>query len=223
MILAGGPARETDSELFRLHQDGMLTNLKDHRHTLDYRVVPDDDGPRWHLDKIERVGLKRQRLMDLAEPGGEYSALWMVDTDVICGPGVLDRMLAVDADVVFGVFWTHSTWGGYARNWPQVWNTHPYGVSDGLMAALEAGGKTEVYGGGACTLIRGRGFESRYYPIMESLRNAGGMWCGEDRTYCLGLEARGVKMVAVTGLPIVHLHGDQPVEAREAAREFCGL
>ncbi len=42
----------------------------------------------------------------------KYDALLMVDTDVILGPGVLRRMWEVDADVVYGVYYTRSDWGG---------------------------------------------------------------------------------------------------------------
>jgi hypothetical protein len=41
------------------------------------------------------------------------------------------------------------------------------------------------------------------------------MWGGEDRTFCLGLETRGIKQIAVTGLPILHL--DTPEKQTPAA------
>ena len=226
-ILAGGPARETESEVFRLHLEGLEAQRDV---TIRHVDVPDPGGPRWNHEKIERVAKVRQRyFMGAARPSpailAKFSALFMVDTDVICGPGVLERMLAVDADVVFGVFWTKSSWGGPWGDWPQVWDVNPYGFrpETGKLLLEPGVNEIEVFGGGACTLIRGRGFESRYWPLLDSLSGAPGMWAGEDRSYCLGLEARGIRMVAVTGLPIVHLHTDHSPEALDRARTEVGL
>lgn len=228
VILAGGPARETESAVFQLHREGLEAQGGV---VIRHEVVPDPGGARWNPAKIERVAKARQMFMDPSQPFYDafadvpFSGLFMVDTDVICGPGVLDRMLAVDADVVFGVFWTKGTWGGPYGDWPQVWDVNPYGFSSecGKLLLEDGVNEIEVFGGGACTLIRGRGFESRYWPLLPSLERAGGMWAGEDRSYCLGLEARGIRMVAVTGLPIVHLHADKSPEAIEAARAEVGL
>src|SRR5690606_8665855 len=127
-----------------------------------------------------------------------WDALLFVDTDVILGPGVLERMWAVDADVAYGVFWTEADWGQPEHGpAPQVWMHHPYGFDRETWRALKAPGVNEVpvNGGGACTLIRGRGFESRYWPLLEGIRYAGGMMAGEDRSYCIGLECRGIRQV----------------------------
>lgn len=156
-----------------------------------------------------------------------FDALFLVDSDVILGPGVLERMWAVDADVVYGAYWTHSDWGGSMAPWPQVWDVNPYGWTQETADALRTEGINEVpvLGGGACTLIRGRGFESRYWPLLDSLKRLPSMWAGEDRSYCLGLECRGIKQVAVTGLPIKHCYtiADQTKPALERIRKEVGL
>ena len=210
--------------MFRLHCEGLRAqglSSMDVQHVLVPDPLPDHD---WRVDKIERVGKVRQRFMHDVAPAG----LFMVDTDVICGPGVLDRMAAVDADVVYGVFWTK--WGGPPQ--PQVWDVNPYGFTPELTRVINRSqqfpdevSEAVVYGGGACTLIRGRGFESRYWPLMKSLPKDGSMWVGEDRTFCLGLEARGIRQVAVFGLPIEHLYTEdmQTPEALERVREKVGL
>lgn len=238
-ILAGGPARETESELFYLHRDGLLRQRQPGQTlVVRHELEPDPGGPKWHPDKIARVAIKRQRMMDLAM--GDYDCLFMVDTDVVCGPGVLQRMMEVDADVVYGVFW--SRWEGFSTPMPQIWDVNPYGHTEGLRDGIVAhanllesrfgfemdGGKVqelEVLGGGACTLIRRKGFESRYFPLLQSLRDSGGMWPGEDRTFCLDLEVSQVKQVAVFGLPIVHLDTSQKQssEALMEARQMVGL
>ena len=229
-VLAGGPTRETESDLFRLHREGLEAQRagRFQVHITHEKVEPpDEDGPRWTGDKIDKVALARQNFMDEARPFWRYDALFMVDSDVIIGPGVLKRMWQVDAPVVYGVFWTQ--WPGFDAELPQVWDTHPYGYyTDLLKDLVESRDEIRehpVFGGGACTLIRGRGFDSHYHPLMEGLRLADGMLKGEDRTYCLGLEARRVPQVAVTGLPIRHLYieSQQTPAALEEARTFTGL
>lgn len=244
-ILAGGPARETTSPLYALHRHGLeiqsgfghVVTERQFEVEVRHEIVPDIGGPRWHHEKIERVAKVRQGFLDSrfitdrmmsSVIGPMHDALLMVDTDVILGPGVLERMWAVDADVVFGCFWTEADWGqpeGPVA--PNVWRAHPYNFDRPTWDALKAPGinEVEVYGGGACTLIRGRGFESRYWPLLEGIRYCGGMWAGEDRTFNIGLEARGIRQVAVTGLPIYHAHHahQQTPEGLEIARQEVGL
>jgi len=245
-VLAGGPAREDESLVFALHRQG-LEAQEGFDVEVRHAIVPDTGGERWDGGKVERVARVRQDFLRLADPGvlgddglrrkvstfgdqiarnemgGGFDGLWLVDSDVICGPDVLRAMWAVDAPVVYGVFWT--VWPGYDAALPQAWDVNPYGFTEGCMDALVTGGEVPVYGGGACTLIRGRGFESRYYPLLGSLAYSGGMWGGEDRSYCLGLETRGIKQVAFSGLPIVHLYSDdqQTPDAVDAARQAVGL
>lgn len=229
-VLAGGPTRETEGDLFRLHREGLEAQRAGRYqvHITHEKVKPPDgDGPRWTVDKIDKVAVARQNFMDEARPFWRYDALFMVDSDVIIGPGVLKRMWQVDAPVVYGVFWTQ--WPGYSAELPQVWDTHPYGFYTDLLKDMlihrDEIAEYPVFGGGACTLIRGSGFDSHYHPLMDGLRAADGMWSGEDRTFCLGLEARLHSQVAITGLPIRHLYTEsqQTPAALEEARTFTGL
>jgi hypothetical protein len=256
-ILAGGPARETSSLTYQLHRESLERQAGDgFAIDVRHEVVKDTGGARWQHGKIERVAVSREIFMDIGascpcgsskwyadsqrlqqwKPGAvcrvcesprRHDALFMVDSDVILGPGVLKRMWEVDADVVYGVYLTYSDWGGSMHHWPQVWNVNPYGWTQECADALNAEGVNEVdvLGGGACTLIRGRGFESHYWPLLQSLVRLPGMWGGEDRSYCIGLEARGIKQVAVTGLPIHHCYNlaDQTAPALKRIKEKVGL
>lgn len=212
--------------MYWVHNDGLDAQRADFAVEIRHDIVADPGGARWRHDKIERVAKARQQFMwDAAY--GEYAGLFMVDTDVILGPGVLKRMWEVDADVVYGVYWTYSDWGGSMAEWPQVYDITPYGWYPETAEALKAPGvnEVEVLGGGACTLLRGRGFESHYWPLLKSLRCHNSMLSGEDRTFCLGLECRGIKQVAVTGLPIHHCYtiADQTRPALERIRAKVGL
>jgi hypothetical protein len=214
--------------VYQLHREGLEAQADGFEVEVRHEIVTDPGGPRWQHGKIERVAKVRQEFMDRAMPGEwHYTPLLMVDSDVILGPGVLKRMWEVEADVVYGVYWTRSDWGGEMGDYPQVWNITPYGWTQDCADALKAPGvnEVEVLGGGACTLIRGRGFESRYWPLLQSLVPHNSMMAGEDRSYCLGLECRGIRQVAVTGLPIRHCYtlADSTRPALDRIRQEVGL
>ena len=194
-VLCGGLTRELQSELFALHREGLLAQSSsslttDAAHLTSFHVevrhnsVPDNEGPRWNHAKIARVAKVRQAFLNDAffyqgsdQPRMNYAGVFMVDTDVIVGPGVLARMWSVEADVVYGVFSTEADWLDGSRICPQVWNVHPYQFTDQVWEALNMPGvhEIDVLGGGACTLIRGRGFESAYWPLLESLKYSSGI------------------------------------------------
>ncbi len=225
-ILVGGPTRETESSLFHTHVEGLEAQaFPGVELVFQHDICTDPGGPRWTGDKIHRVAALRQGFLDYAN--SQFDALFMVDSDLILGPGVLRRMLEAPAPAVYGVFWTRADWGGSMAEWPQVWNVNPYGWTQDCADQLREPGvnEVEVLGGGACTLIRGAGFESRYAPLLKSLVPLPGMWGGEDRSYCLGLEARGIKQLAVTGLQIHHCYTlqDQTRPALKRIKEAVGL
>lgn len=207
-ILCGGPTRENTSDLFHLHRDALQAQQSP-RYNLDIQhdvvpPLPEQSLNRWTTAAIERVAGSRQRF--LLHAAIHHDALFMVDSDVICGPGVLERLLSVDAPVVYGVYW--STWPGKNRRLPQVWDVNPYGhtVESFDLLQLPGSNNVEVLGGGGCTLIRKEAFKSRYYPLLKSLKHSGGLWYGEDRTFCLGLEFLQLTQIAVTGLPVIHCY-----------------
>ena len=84
-ILAGGPAREAESDLYQRHKSSMEAQRSDGQTlTFHSHVVEDTGGPKWHGEKIDRVAKARQAMLDWADKS--YDALFMVDTDLILGP-----------------------------------------------------------------------------------------------------------------------------------------
>ena len=234
-ILCGGPARETESKLYHLHR----RCLKKQGGFVHHAVCSDPGGPKWDTDKIERVAKVRQDYMEWAR--SSYDGLLMVDTDLILGPGVLERMMEVEADVVYGVFW--SRWTGFESPMPQVWDAYPFGHSVRLVDDIREGLKftdsrwgfemdsgsvreIPVLGGGACTLIRGAALDVPYHPLLNVLveQSSDDIWDGEDRSFGVRLMASDIKQVAVTGLPIVHLDTPQKQDdmALKEAEEMVG-
>lgn len=218
-VLAGGPAREMSSATFQLHKQGLEANGCEILH-IEVPPLPEQDTDRWPERALHRVAEARQQMFEFALG---YDALWMVDTDVICGPEVLGEMLQVNADVVYGVFWTQ--WPGFDHVLPQVWDVQPYGFVDEkhTIKRLANGENVEVIGGGACTLFRNRAFESRYFPPMVAPKV--GMWPGEDRTFSVGCNFLNIKQVAVGGLRILHQYTPemQTPHALKRAGEMVGL
>lgn len=231
-ILAGGPVRECESAVFGLYDeflraqrpDGCVFDVK-------YELVRDDGGPRWHGSKIDRVAKVRQGFVEALE---DYDAVFMVDSDLILGPGVLEALLErskAGFDVVYGVFW--SRWEGFDAPQPQVWDIQPFGHSPALVQGLlgglrmyesrfgfemDAGPVREVAvgGGGACTLFTRRAVEAKYWPRRpEFASRVGTIWEGEDRSYCQDLIDLEIAQIAVAGLPIVHL--DTPQKTHDLA------
>lgn len=112
--------------------------------------------------------------------GGPYDALWIVENDVIPPPQALDKLLAVDADIAYGVYCfrrgkpvvniMHPASRNTITDSPQAWAA---GVRTG--AVIDCGGL-----GFGCTLIHRR--------VLERLefRTDGG---GGDADSCLAADA----------------------------------
>lgn len=217
-VLAGGPSRCTGEAhevawmtcIQRQVAPGVEVEFRDvfagDDAADDYEVGAVEHA--WTATAIHRVAQARQRMIDDAEREG-FDAVWMVDDDVLCGPGTLDRLVSVMqercAPVVFGVYYTPG-WlpDDPKRELPQVWDRHPYSISADTAEIYREPIVREVSGGGACTLIdlRHRNAVARpYWPPMRGLDH----W-GEDRWACIRWAEQGAKMLAVGGLPIVHAY-----------------
>lgn len=111
---------------------------------------------------------------------GNYDVLWIVENDVIPPPSALEKMLAVPADIVYGVYLfrrgkpvvniVHARTGNPITESPQAW-----AASITTGAVIDCGGK-----GFGCTLIRRH--------VLEALefRSEGG---GGDADSCLAVDA----------------------------------
>jgi hypothetical protein len=192
----------------------------------DYEVGEVAHG--WTASAIGRVARARQRFLDDAEREG-FDAVWMVDDDVLCGPGVLAAMdearVYQAAPVVFGVFYTPG-WlpDDPARELPQVWDRHPFSIDPATVDLWRQPRNETVSGGGACTLIclrhRRSTSEGLYWPPIKGLEH----W-GEDRWACIRWAERGAMMLALGGLPIVHAYQRaqrEPEAIAEAMRRLWG-
>jgi hypothetical protein len=187
---------EASSELLR--SEAARTIPAGERGDAEYSV--DEGTHRWNELAFHRLAREKQRLLDLAVEE-RYDYVWLVDSDLLCGPDTLASLLAARKPLVSAVFWTR--WEPTQPELPQVWQRHPYGfdaagwTASEFLGAMRAHKLVKVRGLGACTLIdvgalrAGLGF----WPLVPGLPS-GGMWQGEDRHFCVRAERLHIDMFA---------------------------
>lgn len=175
--------------------------------TPDVSYAVTEQTHEWGLPTFAWLAREKQRLLEHAKEG-RYDAVFFVDSDLILGPETLASLIASEKDVVSAVFWTR--WQPKAPPLPQVWMTHPYdfngrGISgEEFLSRLDAKALMRVGGLGACTLMRARVFDKvEWFPLLEGLPQ-GGMWQGEDRSFCIKAERAHVELWADAWPDIFH-------------------
>ena len=170
-----------------------------------YRVT--EETHLWGLPTFAWLAREKQRLLDYAKVR-HYDGVFFVDSDLILSPDTLASLIYAEKDVTSAVFWTR--WQPKAPPLPQVWMRHPYEFegrglhADEFLRALESKALMRVAGLGACTLIRSRVFDKvEWYPLLEGLPS-GGMWQGEDRSFCIKAERAHVELWADAWPDIFH-------------------
>ena len=183
----------------------------------------DDQHPvthQWSPQGMARVGQNKNLILQHALKQG-YDAVWLVDADLICDRTTLLSLWSNKASIACAVYWTHWHKPGPDRPLqaaPQVWLTHPYGLDGrGYEAAefrkeLVERQRIEVWGQGACTLIRRNAIEKGvsfdYVPGVTTE----GMMAGEDRHFCLRAESLHLPMIADAWPDIFHVYHPSDVE-----------
>lgn len=175
------------------------------------------EGPQtheWHATAMQRVGQLKNQLIRECLTGG-YDALWLLDTDIVCGPRTFWSLWYTDAPIVCGVFWTRWQNTPECPPLPQVWLRHPYQL-DGrgldqptFLHKLMERQRVQVWGQGACTLYRRavleKGVSFDYLPDLPKE----GLWAGEDRHLCSRAERLHVPMVADGWPDLYHCYHEQ--------------
>lgn len=187
----------------------------------------DDAHPVTHLwsdSAMRRVGANKDLIIQFAL-ANRADALWFVDADLICDKTTLASLYSVPEPIVCGVYWTR-----WQRNpegahpvhaTPQVWLTHPYGLSGHGMEEWEFRKKlidrqaVQVFGQGACTLIRRDALLKGvcFAPLPDNTHP--GFWQGEDRHFCIRAERLHIRMIADGWVDIFHIY-HQPEDVQQA-------
>lgn len=188
-----------------------------------------DDHPithQWTGQAMARVGQLKNRILQKALQDAA-EAVWFVDADLLCDSGTLRSLWFANKPVVSAVFWTR--WTPDSPALPQVWLRHPYELSGrgypdeaAFRRQLMTRELTEVWGGGACVLIRRQVLEAGitydYVPGIELV----GVMAGEDRHFCIRCELQHIKMYADPWPHIAHIYHPSDRQFLPEAEEMVG-
>ena len=184
----------------------------------------------WTRSSMERVGRNKDRIIAEALRL-KADALWLADADLLMAPTTCWSLWHTGKPIVCAVYWTHwqrPTPEAPAFAMPQVWLTHPYGLAGRGYESWEFRDRlaqrhlTEVWGQGACTLIRQEALPHASFAYLPDLPQEG-MWSGEDRHFCVRAERKHLPMFADPWPDIFHQYHLPEDEARAAQfRERLG-
>lgn len=195
--------------------------------------VCNENGHHWEPEQWWRVAAFKDQMLERAR-AENVDACFLVDSDLVLPPMVLQTLLAADKDIAIEVFWTRVThssgpeyqapnvWaGGDARWWfkrPAEYAPSPEEAdirSAAWLQMLHNPGLYRVGGGGACTLIGRRALYASGTPDgklafgqMNSLDYA-----GEDRCFATRAEVLGLEVWADTHCPPAHLYRPSEVQS----------
>ena len=151
-----------------------------------------------------------------------YDYLFLIDSDLVVHPGLIEHLKALDKDVVSEIFW--SRWHDDSPDLPNVWLFDEYDLvpkrwgeelsekekeirQTKFLNQLKIPGVYPVGGLGACTLIK-RGALQRgvsFEPITNLT-----IW-GEDRFFCIRAAVLGVELFADTHYPAYHIYRESEI------------
>lgn len=151
----------------------------------------------------------------------KFDYIFLVDSDLVLHPEVLNALYNADKPIVSEVFWT--SWRHGEIKAPQVWRSGEYSfleagfVPPPEVAALESQkflkklykpGVYEVGGLGACTLIKReallRGLSFRKIDNLS--------YMGEDRHFCIRARVLDIGLYAETSAPPFHIYREADLE-----------
>ena len=170
----------------------------------------------WGVSAIQRVAANKNRIIEyFLKSDSDY--LWLSDADLMLDQMTLWSLLSCEKPVVAAVYWTkwhRNTGEREISAMPQVWLTHPYGMTGRgcddpgeFRQQLIKRELTRVWGQGACTLIKKDVLETGVnFSHQPELEDKGGMSIGEDRHFCFQLERKHIAMYADPWPDIFHLY-----------------
>ena len=162
--------------------------------------ITDPDRAQGHQNMYEKYVCARQMALD-----GGYNALLTVEADIVIPRDGLNKLLEVDAHVVYGLYCSRKADYGY--NWlviqePGSFYAPPASLDDGFRR--EAWGKVvESVGHGlGCTLIRREVLERVHFRYPDPL-----VAC--DWYFALDCQAEGIRQAHHCGVVCGHVNGNE--------------
>lgn len=139
----------------------------------------------------------RNRLVELAK---DYTHIFFVDHDVVFGEDTIERLLALDKEVVSGVYnYRH------LPKMPILWNKAPSGEMYNVIADLMPTKPFKCWGvPGGCLLIKMSVFNRLEKPYFE-FGYKDGQVMSEDLVFCEKLEKAGIDRWVEPSIKIGHI------------------
>jgi hypothetical protein len=173
------------------------------------------DTHSWAPSAMARVGRNKNRILAYAR-AIKADAVWLCDADLICDRTTFRSLWDSEQSIACAVYWTYwhrpGLMSGQLHAAPQVWLTHPYNLAGRGVEEWEFRDSlikrqlTQVWGQGACTLIRKdvlqAGIDFSYLPDVPQE----GMMAGEDRHFCISAERKHKAMWADAWPDIFHVY-----------------
>ncbi len=188
----------------------------------------DQEEHHWNTGLTQKVAAFKDRIFQFALEG-DYTHVFLVDSDLVFHPGLLLGLLATGKDIVSEIFWTR--WRHGNEPLPNVWLYDAYDLCPrafdevltpeetvtrerGFLALLRVPGLYEVGGLGACTLISRNALEAgmSFAPVKNL------MFVGEDRHFCVRASVLGFDLFVDTHFPAYHIYRES--DLMEGVRYF---
>lgn len=158
-----------------------------------------EDTHKWDVSTYHRVArIKNYGIDQFMET--DASHLFLIDSDVLIQPGLIDHLADADEPIIASVYWT--SWHPRRGQGPNMWGSNP--------RPLRTPGHHEVVGTGACTLIQRDVLSKvRFAPEPHNQQE------GEDRWFCWHAREYGYRLMMCSHLNPFHVYRDSEIRRAE--------
>lgn len=174
--------------------------------------IDDSKTHQWTGSLMARMaGLRDFAIQEFLKTDADF--LFMIDSDVLPNPGLVEHLVSLDMPLVTEVYW--SQWSPLEPWLPNVWDTGNYGFTNAEhVIRLREPGTFRVGGLGSVTLMRRDALEmGARYEMMPEVE-----YPGEDRHFSTRAAALGIPMYVDSHLPAFHIY--RPSEQLEEAKAW---
>jgi len=175
----------------------------------------------WDNSLVLRVANLKNKIITYAIKH-EFDYLFLIDSDLLIDPGLINHLIAQKKDIISEIFWT--MWQPDTIAMPNAWMYDKYDMAHPALSEdernrqameflvrLRQPGVYEVGGLGASTLISVPALKKglNFSPISNV-----SFW-GEDRWFCIRAAVLGFSLFIDTHFPATHLYRDSDIDLLE--------
>jgi hypothetical protein len=157
-----------------------------------------EDTHKWDVPTYQRVAAIKNAAINRFYRRTNASHLFLIDSDVLVQPGLVEHLAAAKEPIIASVYWTK--WFPHIGRGANMWGSPP--------EPLVKPGHYEVWGTGACTLIQRRVLRKvKFEPQPHNARE------GEDRWFCDLARQAGYRLMMCSHLNPFHVYRDSEIPA----------